>query len=187
MNKLSLTDFPPRTHRHAALQVARGASVIKMLLVIPVALVLLLALVFAFFEGRKAYWDYRVREMCAKDGGIRVYERVLIPSRYLDQDRNIKIPAANMDPSRKPFAWEAKSDDLFYYVWTHKAIVEGYLAAGRDDIKIIRATDKKVLGEAVIFGRSGGDFPTFAYPSSFRCPAHQNLEEAVFIKPQLSN
>lgn len=47
----------------------RGVSVLKILLFIPLTLVLILLLALAFFEGRKAYWDYRVREMCAKDGG----------------------------------------------------------------------------------------------------------------------
>ena len=56
----------------------RGVSVLKMLLFIPLALVLMLILAVAFFEGRKAYWDYRVREMCAKDGGGKLSQHVTI-------------------------------------------------------------------------------------------------------------
>ena len=154
---------------------------------IPLAILAMLILAVGFYEGRKAYWDYRVNEMCEKDGGIQVFERVVIPDRYLDKDRNITIPVANTDPTRKPFAWEAKPEDLFYYMRDHRSIINGYLAVGRDEAKIIRGADKKILGTAVIFGRSGGDFPTFAHPSSFRCPKHQNLEEAVFIKPLPGN
>ena len=166
---------------------SRGFSVLGWLLMIPMAIVALLILVFGFYEGRKAYWDSEVKAMCEKEGGIQVYERVVIPARYLDRDGNIKIPTANTDPTRKPFSWEAKPDDLFYYTRDHKTIVSGRLVVGRDEVTIVRRVDKKILGKAVTFGRGGGDFPTYAHPSSFRCPRHQDLEEAVFAKPHPGN
>jgi len=56
----------------------RGAGLTKTLLLIPAVLVLLLLLAVAFFEGRKAYWDYQVRGMCEKDGGVSIYEKVAV-------------------------------------------------------------------------------------------------------------
>jgi hypothetical protein len=169
---------------------SKGFGTIGWLLIIPIAIVVVLILAFAFFEGRKAYWDNVIRAMCEKEGGIKVYERVLISSRYLDKDRNIKIPSAYAESSRKPFEWEAKPGDLYYYVSERQPIIDGYLAVGRTNLKIIRALDKKVLGETVVFRRSGGDFPTFAHPSSFVCPKDQSLpqlQEAVFVKPRATD
>lgn len=31
-------------------------------------------------NGAKAYYDRQVRELCAKDGGVRVYETVTLPA-----------------------------------------------------------------------------------------------------------
>ena len=76
----------------------RGASTVKLLVLIPVALVLLLLLVVGFFEGRKAYWDSQVREMCEKDGGVKVFETFPITrSQYFawggqDGTRGIPVP-----------------------------------------------------------------------------------------------
>ena len=43
-----------------------------------VALMSVPILVATFYEGRKVYWDYRVQEMCANDGGVTIVEPVSI-------------------------------------------------------------------------------------------------------------
>lgn len=45
---------------------------------IPVALISLLVLAIGFYEGRKAYWDSKVREMCAKDGGVQIINKLRV-------------------------------------------------------------------------------------------------------------
>ena len=39
----------------------------------------------------KAYYDRQVREMCAKDGGVRVYEAVTLPPSRFDKWGNVGI------------------------------------------------------------------------------------------------
>ncbi|MBU0501103.1 MAG: hypothetical protein KJ675_07880 [Gammaproteobacteria bacterium] len=34
--------------------------------------------------GKKMYWDAKVREFCAIDGGVRVYETVALPAERFD-------------------------------------------------------------------------------------------------------
>ena len=164
MNKLSLTDLPPRTHPHAALRVARGASVIKMLLVIPVALVLLLALVFAFFEGRKAYWDYRVREMCARDGGTHVSEQVSI-SKQEALLSGILVGNDLVIPSRT----EEKMTSGYYIEYESSNIRLESPRVFRAQSTVVRARDRKILAEMITYFRVGGDFPSFAHPSTKTC------------------
>lgn len=155
--------------RYPARRGMHGASPIKTLLLIPVGLVLLLLLAVAFFEGRKAYWDYRVRQMCDKDGGIKVYEQVALPNDYLGKDGAITIRAKPFNPER-PLNFEAKPTDPFYYEWLNEPIRTGSLAVGKHTFRVIRSSDGTVLGTMIIYSRSGGDFPTFAHPSSISCP-----------------
>lgn len=61
-------------------------SILAMLLGIPVLLSLILLLLsVGFYEARKAYWDYQVRELCAKDGGIRFMRRSKLPPEKFNQ------------------------------------------------------------------------------------------------------
>ncbi|MBK9667618.1 MAG: hypothetical protein IPO61_18090 [Gammaproteobacteria bacterium] len=48
---------------------------IKWILLLPL---ILAGLGIAYCEANKAYWDHRVRELCKKDGGVTVFERVLL-------------------------------------------------------------------------------------------------------------
>ncbi len=162
----------------------RGASLVKKLLLIPAAFVVLLLLAIGFFEGRKAYWDYQVRGMCDKDGGTKVFERVPIPPAYLDKDGIIRIPAKPSIPDR-PLHFEAKPTDLLYYEIIDEPIVFGYLAVGKHTFNVVRTSDRKILATMIVYSRSGGDFPTFAHPSSFSCPDPKNRSEllnATFIR-----
>lgn len=162
----------------------RGASLVKTLLLIPAALVVLLLLAVGFFEGRKAYWDYRVKRMCEKDGGVRVFERVAIPPMYVDRDGVIRIPAKPSIPD-KPLHFEAKPTDLFYYETIDESIVSGYLAVGKHTFNVVRAIDRKILATMIVYSRSGGDIPAFSHPSSFSCPDPKSRSEplnATFIR-----
>ena len=50
---------------------------------------------------------------------------------------------------------------------------------------VTRLSDGKVLGEAVSYGRSGGDLIAFAHFTSNHCPTEQKNDaalRAVFIK-----
>ncbi len=156
----------------------RGASLVKTMLFLLAALVGLLLLAIGFFEGRKAYWDYQVRGMCEKDGGMKLYQRMPLPKKYLDSDGFIRIP-----PSSK-----AHSTDLFSYSVETQKIKEGDLAVYRYHVTVSSRVDSTLLGETVIYGRSGGDFPTFAYPSRFVCPENQGesqLVNAIFFRDKI--
>ena len=58
-------------------------SLAGLAIVIPAALVVLGLLAVAGSEIRKGYWDRKVQEMCAKEGGIKVLKTVeLDPDEY---------------------------------------------------------------------------------------------------------
>lgn len=142
----------------------RGASLVKKLLLMPVALLVLLLLAIGFFEGRKAYWDYRVREMCEKDGGTRIHEHELL-TRQEAQENSLLIGGVLVIPPRP----EQPSNSGYYIDYESAYLRTGAPNVFRSRSTVVRARDRKVLAEMISYSRVGGDFPTFAHPSAKSC------------------
>lgn len=145
-----------------------GLSVIGWLLAIPAALIVLLILVIGFYEGRKAYWDAQVREMCAKDGGVTIFERVRVSKADIDR-RVLPIAGGMLSVAIKELAHpEAPVYGLERITRLHEA---GNLRVSRIEVLVIRRTDQAVVAKEVSYGRFGGDLPTgLAHDSSYGCP-----------------
>lgn len=128
-------------------------------------------------EATKAYYDWQVREMCAKDGGANVYERMAIsPAMFKelkgDLGGGLAIPHESMRRPEIPFYWRSEQ----------RTVREGNPRIARTEHLIIRRSDGKVLGKAVFYGRSGGDFPfTVSEASYFQCPQQTHLERQIFF------
>jgi len=141
----------------------RGAGLVKLLLIIPAALILLVLLAVTFFEGRKAYWDYRVREMCEKDGGITVFEQVRLNAedfrRLNGTNREIPIPERRSAPPMAEYVSDSE----------RSVIRQGSPAVWRVEVTIHAVNGNRTLARYINYSRSGGDFPTFAHPSTFSC------------------
>ena len=97
--------------------------------------------------GKKMYWDAKVRELCVKDGGIKVYETVELSPNFIDKFGRISIPEKS----------DAKSTDEYYYESFRDYSQNGDLTISRVQHQIVRRRDGKVLGELIRYGRSGGD------------------------------
>ena len=123
----------------------------------------------------KSRLDEEVRQLCAKDGGIKIYETVKLPSERFDQHGNIKIP------SKK----DANPSDEYYYESETIFLRSGNPDLRRSHDKIIRRHDQKVLGEFVYYARRGGDIPGPWHESHFGCSdiiKQQNFESSIFTK-----
>jgi len=124
----------------------------------------------------KAYYDRQVRELCAKDGGVRVYETVRLPAEKFD------------DLKRKNFVleYQAKPTDEYYIETAKHHYLEWYLNVYRSHSKVVRRSDGKVLGEYIRYARVGGDLPGPWHHSSFSCSdlAEQpiNFETKIFAE-----
>lgn len=127
--------------------------------------VAILVLVVGFYEGRKAYWDYQVKQMCEKDGGAKVFEMVeMAPPEYvllLNQFGELSPPQEHAASRGAPIVHRNTS----HYIRRSDPEVR------RDELSVIRKSDGKVLGVKVSYSRVGGDFPTgITHPSYFSCP-----------------
>lgn len=142
---------------------SNGFGIVGWLLMIPVVVIVLLILVIGFYEGRKAYWDYRVREMCEKDGGAKVFQTVeLNEQQYallLNKFGKLDIPLDRPVSRNAPIVRKEAS----IYIRRNDPEVR------QDQLVVIRKSDQKVLGTRVSYSRVGGDLIAL-HPSYFSCP-----------------
>lgn len=108
----------------------------------------------------KARLDEQVRELCAKDGGIKVYETVTLPRERFDKYGEVPIPEKRL----------AKPSAEYFYVWDIHNIKSGSPSLKRNHFKLFRRSDEKLMGEGIGYVRSGGDLPGPWHESAFHCP-----------------
>lgn len=125
--------------------------------------------------GEKWLADRQVRELCAKDGGVRLYETVILPAAEFDKSGQIRIPSKR----------NAKPTDEYFGEWHVHHYRDRNPVVRRDHFLIYRRSDGKLLGEAVSYSRIGGDMPGPWHESSFRCPkdsGNSSLQQQIFIQ-----
>lgn len=129
--------------------------------------------------------DRQMEDLCAKDGGIKVYEKV----------RDPKMEFSNGTPFYRHPSPNWPQDEYFgpdyRYVTEEKYIVgnrqanvehgEGTLV--RRYQAIYRRSDQKILVEAVNYHRAGGDKVTLGFHFSQKvCPTPSPNVSTIFIK-----
>jgi hypothetical protein len=145
-----------------------------------VALVLLLPAC-----GAKDEADARIQALCDKDGGEKVYETIRLPARQFDKWGVPRGKSWNGDDSKSEL-------DPDYYVSTWSEFLQrGDTLKGEVEIvkhitRVRRSSDRKLLAEAISYGRSGGDsylaLLLGGHPSGRLCPQpSQSLLSRVFI------
>jgi len=126
--------------------------------------------------GRVAYYDWQVKKMCAKDGGVKVYETVELTPDLLDKFGRISIPSES----------KVTSADLYFYKMKDQYLKKKNPTLIRTRTVIIRRSDNKILGESIRYGRGGGDLPGLWEPSTYNCPSiskeNIGIERQIFIK-----
>jgi hypothetical protein len=141
-----------------------GFEVIGWLFLLVVAILAFLLLVGGFYEARKAYWDYRVRQMCTKDGGVQILERVAITKAEADllprTGGKLGVADKQLAGANAPVYSDLKTTHL--NDWNPEV--------RREEVEVIRRSDKRVVARWVYYARTGGDVPSIAHPSSFGCP-----------------
>jgi hypothetical protein len=110
--------------------------------------------------GRNMWLDYQVREMCAKDGGVKIYETVFLPPERFDKYGNVNIQ----------FKKYSKPEDEYYYESETYYYLKGNPQMTRNLYRIIRRLDGKVMGEKTYYSRGGGGLFGPWRGSGFECP-----------------
>ena len=126
-------------------------------------------------EARKAYYDWQVRKMCEKDGGVTVIEHVTI-----SQEEYRRLGGA-MGAIPIHDRSSAKTDEPYFTETKTNYLKASNPEIRREEVVFIRRADEKVLGRFVYYARVGGDFPSWAHPSSKGCiPPEAGVPKQVF-------
>ena len=137
-------------------------------LVIAVATVTLASCA-GYVPGQQAYWDAKVKEMCEKDGGVKIFEKLRVSKADIELlervDGKIGVHPKELANPNAPAYEELKITDL--RGWNPRV--------SRSEMIVIRRADQAVVARAIIYARSGGDFPSPAHPSSFSCPDFKTI------------
>jgi hypothetical protein len=125
--------------------------------------------------------DAEVRRLCARDGGVRVYETMVLSE---DEYRKLLNRYGELEIQDKEFA---KASGAFY-----QESVKTYLRIGnpelwRSEYRIVRRSDGKVLATSVFYTRRGGDFPGPWHESSFSCPNTQAVPSIAHLAIKKTN
>ena len=132
----------------------------------PDPLMLLITMTLLLSSCAKYRLDAQVRELCAKDGGIKVYETVKLPPDKFNRWGQINF----YHPTRRE---NALGPEYLFKEYTHYYLKGNFSepAMRRVHYQVIRRSDAKLLGELIGYSRRGGDLlsPPFQ-PSAFRCP-----------------
>src|SRR5688572_27544698 len=119
--------------------------------------------------GRQANWDARVKEMCEKDGGVAIYERV--PISKVQFEKMGKVGGHVSIPPRE----SAKADDPLFWDESVTLFRDANPRVWRSEHAIKRRTDEKVVARVVRYSRVGGDIPSPAHQSHLGCPDEKEV------------
>lgn len=144
-------------------------------------LLLWLFVPFYFLYGRTALLDAEVRELCAKDGGVKVYETVRLPKERFDKYGQINFYSPTQGESALGDSYLLKTDVQY--------IRKGNPSLRRYHVQVFRRGDGRLLGESIGYDRGGGDLPGPWQPSSYSCPKHHGeaVIDKVFVIDQGAN
>jgi hypothetical protein len=124
-------------------------------------------------ERAKTKMDREVDRLCAIDGGVRVYETVTLSKENFGPDGEL------FPQYRGRLLTDGRYGKDYALLINDEVIVLGSPGLLRINTRFIRVSDQKLLGERVIYRRSGGDFYGPWEPSQYSCPVDSPTLELV--------
>lgn len=127
--------------------------------------------------GEKLWLDHQVRELCAKDGGVKVYETVKLPAEKFNQWGQPNFFDSTQGENALGSEYMFRRD-IHYYRKENPSL-------HRYHVQVFLKHSGKLLGESIGYSRGGGDLPGPWQSSSFSCPGRYGeipLLTAIFTK-----
>ncbi len=134
--------------------------------------------------------DRQMEELCRKDGGVKVFERVTLPPQMFDSTGRLITKIEKAPTSNEPLEEFVGSQ---YVIETKFSVLKngnpssGFFSEGRlirYQVVIRQLGAEKILGTEISYGRTGGDW-TLGHPSQRHCPdprPSMGVIKTVFIK-----
>lgn len=130
-------------------------------------------------ERAKTKLDREVDRLCAKDGGVHVFERVYLAPENFGSDGEVFPQFKGLLGDLGRYGAEYSSD-----IWVDD-LVSGNPSLHRIRAVLIRRADKKVLGELINYKRVGGDGAGPWETSTYSCVesiGFESLANSVFLR-----
>ena len=138
------------------------------------AMVGMVGMTLAFTGCEKWRLDAQVKELCDKDGGIKVYETVNLPAdQFLDSGLPKFYQLQRVEPADrlgKDYQFQSETTEL----------KPGSASLWRSRYVVLRRVDSKTLGELIVYGRRGGDLPGPWHESYQLCP--ENTRDVDLVR-----
>lgn len=138
---------------------------------IDIVKVLAILSVFASLQGclgyvpsRQAYWDDKIKDLCEKEGHVQILEQVVLTKNEVDMLPRV----AGMIGLRGTVS--ASTNDPVYAERDVTHLRERNPRVSREEVSVVRRSDRRLVARWIEYVRVGGDFPSHAHPSSLRCP-----------------
>jgi hypothetical protein len=165
-----------------------GLKVWKWLVLSPfiiiVVLIGLLLVAFVSTALNRAFWDYRVDQLCEVDGGDTVYKKM-----FLDKEEYTKNIVLGVVIAPR----EGSSGSIGHSVLSkHEKTIfrRGFIELSRVETTIFSALDKDVLAKSISYHRGGGNIPFVASPGH-SCGGDLNigplLSRTVFLREKTND
>lgn len=124
--------------------------------------------------------DKLVDELCAKDGGVRVYETVALPKERFTPSGEFRVLAQQVMGKEDEFYRISRNTNI---KGRHESSDIGALTVYQDHDQIYRSIDMRLLGESINYVRRGGDPIGPWMPSAYSCPGttDNDLTKQIFL------
>ena len=139
----------------------------------------------ALFGCERYGLDKKMQELCEKDGGVNVFQKVVLPSKAFGADG---IPFSRYWLDSTLIGTTNRLGPNYRYVVSERVLKAGDPMKGQGQLvrrteRIYRVEDQTLLGESVWYGRAGGDLIVLEHFSTAGCPSPvESLLTAVFVK-----
>lgn len=158
----------PTLHFKATCRRQRGSILAKILIGIPAALITIAIGWYSFATLRLQYWDNKVREMCEKEEGLRVFEKIYLSNH--EYQSLIGLSGEIAVRLEQPYSL------MPFFINLNKSIIhDGKPEVVRLEQQLIQRKNNKIIATLTTYSRIGGDPGFVDNPSTFSCPVvHEN-------------
>lgn len=149
----------------------------------------LLAVALLLAGCHSAEIERRMEALCRQDGGVRVYESVVLPASYFNNLGGVRTHSS-MPTGRTDGSWFSRIGDDEYRVISTQTYIVGKKRLGYEsDESLVRShtgiykwPEQRLLGEEVMYHHGYGTRFSFGFqPGGAHCPTPRgNLYSSVF-------
>jgi hypothetical protein len=124
------------------------------------------------------YWDRKVKNLCETDGGITVYENMKLEKSEYPHLKTISNGSIIL-----PLKEHSSARDPAYIEYLPEVLINESPRVWRDEMHIVRNSDKKILAKKIDYSRRGGDIIPMDNESYYSCIINEeaNLKLAMTV------